>query len=131
MNYTEGQSVPFSSLLGKTLASIEGNKGSEKLVFTDKSGNVFRMLHHQDCCEGVDIEDIAGDFNDIVGSEILLAEEVTSDDTNDEYGMWTFYKLSTVKGHVTIRWYGSSEYYSVSVSFEFSHKIPTPLEKLL
>jgi hypothetical protein len=108
-------------LLGETLAHIDSVSGSDsRITFTSKSGRVWIMYHSQDCCESVEIEDIAGDFNDLVDSPILLAEVVTCDDDHPQYGsgMWTFYKLATVKGYVTIRWFGQENYYSVSVDFE-------------
>ena len=50
-----------------------------------------------------------------------MAEEVTHESTNTEYGdsqTYTFYKFATVKGYVTVRWYGTSNgYYSESVDF--------------
>ena len=116
----------FSDLVGKTLVSISGAVGDDEIVFTSDKGDVWKMLHLQDCCEDVTVEDICGDFSDLVGSPILQAEESTSTDDPegftrkhyDDSHTWTFYKLATIKGAVTIRWYGESNgYYSEEVSF--------------
>ncbi len=58
-----------------------------------------------------------------------MAEEVTNQPDTNPPGVkippyqdsftWTFYKLATIKGAVTISWYGQSNgYYNESVSFE-------------
>jgi hypothetical protein len=113
----------ISVLKGKTLASVDADE--YKIIFTTTEGEVYKMHHCQDCCENVSVEDVCGDWEDIIGSPILVAEESTnSEDTFgneycDESFTWTFYKLDTFKGGVTIRWFGSSNgYYSESVDFD-------------
>jgi hypothetical protein len=115
--------VSVSELIGKTLRSVV-RYGNERIEFESTTGERWSMCHVQDCCEGVDIEDVAGDLNDLVGSPILMAEESTNSDNPrseeylDESFTWTFYKFATAKGYVTIRWYGSSNgYYSETASF--------------
>ncbi len=118
----------FNILKGLTITSIDGLEyDSSEVIFTTSEGRRFEMSHSQDCCERVSIEDVCGDVNDLLNSPILLAEEATSEedpvDVNKEYHddlyCWTFYKLSTFKGDVTIRWYGESNgYYSVGVDFK-------------
>lgn len=72
--------------------------------------------------------DIAGDLNDLIGTPLLLADEITNEQNVNPEGVkipeyqesftWTFYKLATIKGSVTLSWYGSSNgYYNESVSF--------------
>ena len=109
-------------LKGKTLSSISGSVGDGEIVFVTTDGETYRMYHEQDCCESVCVEDIAGDLQDLVGSEILIAEEVEGESPADfeayESYTWTFYKFATRKGYVDIRWLGQSNgYYSESVSF--------------
>lgn len=110
-------------MVGKVLVSVE-NRGDE-LVFTPDNGKKYKLYHHQNCCESVSIEDVIGDLNDLIGSPILMAEEVTSGENpaditkEDQCSFtWTFYKLATIKGYVTVRWYGESNgYYSESVDW--------------
>ena len=122
----ERKEVLFSILKGKTIIKIEGlETDSDNVFFETLDGCRYHMYHSQDCCESVLIDDICGDINDILNSPILLAEEVTSNENPEgiekgyqESFTWTFYKLSTFKGDITIRWYGESNgWYSESVDF--------------
>lgn len=111
-----------AELLGKTLVKIIGTDGDNEILFVCSDGSKYRMHHYQDCCESVTIEDVCGEFDDLIGNPLLMAEEATSDENPKDYDdsfTWTFYKFATVRGYVTIRWYGSSNgYYSESVDFE-------------
>lgn len=110
----------IEALKGKTLTAAL-RLADEKIVFETTDGARYEMYHSQDCCESVYIQDICGHLEDLVGNPILTAEERTKDDPSEEYGIgcWTFYELATIKGSVTIRWYGSSNgYYGVGVHVE-------------
>lgn len=115
--------VTFESLKGKVLTDIIVFKDQESEYEPDKiefvtDTETFVMFHEQDCCENVYIESIVGDLKDLIGTEILVAEEVVDEgyDDDHEHWTWTFYKLDTNKGGVTIRWNGySNGYYSENV----------------
>src|SRR5471032_2797784 len=108
--------LSVSALLGKTLTRANGEVGGDLLVFETDDGETYQMYHDQNCCENVYIESIVGDLQDLVGSSLLVAEEICNDSEDKEYGQsqtWTFYKFATVKGYVDIRWIGESNgYYS-------------------
>lgn len=120
-------SLGVKNLLGKKLKSIERITwhDSDALLFTTEDDEVYVMTHIQDCCENVDLHEIIGELDDLIDATILMAEEVVGDKDlaaplypHEESFTWTFYKFATIKGYVTLRWYGSSNgYYSESVNF--------------
>ena len=80
------------------------------IVFTNEEGEKYALAHEQECCEEVYIESVDGDLQDLVGQQLLMAEEAHEKTDVETY---TFYKLATVKGYVTVRFYGASNgYYS-------------------
>jgi len=112
----------FADLKGTTFASITTNEESISIELID--GRKFKLAHSQCCCEEVWLEEVIGDLSDLVGTDILLAEEVSNLSDSPPLGRrpesytWTFYKLATIKGSVTFRFYGESNgYYSEEVTF--------------
>ena len=115
-------------LIGQTLSSIK-QEGNEEIIFKTVDGQSYRMYHYQHCCEIVTIEDVCGNLQNLVGSPITMAEEVSNykydegDNPDSHYGTWTFYRLATAQGYVTIRWYGESNgFYSERVDFALAKK---------
>jgi hypothetical protein len=112
--------TPISAMRGLVFTAVEGaQQGSEIVLFKAEDGREFRFWHSQDCCESVEVNQVDGDPNDLVGSPLVMAEEETSERGESQDGesiTWTFYKFATVKGYVTLRWLGRSNgYYSESV----------------
>lgn len=113
----------INTIVGLTLRSVTFDDNDDVadgdcIIFESECGRTFKMYHKQGCCEEVYIEDICGNFQDLIGFPILVAEAASNEDeykvhVNDfhvEYDIctWTFYKIDTNKGGVTIRWFGSS-----------------------
>ena len=112
----------MAQMLGKTFVQVTGAVGNFDLLFETANGERFMFAHQQDCCERVDINDIVGDLEDLVGEPLLVAEQVEGEtpvDFNErdyESVTWTFYKFATRKGYVDVRWLGESNgYYSEGV----------------
>lgn len=120
--------VEISALSGKVLTEIRGAEaGSDEVYFTTADGETYKMFHSQDCCESVSLVDVVGDVADLIGEPLYASEETNSETDPEGYKRdyppdsftWTFYKLGTRKGWVTLRWLGESNgYYGEGVDIE-------------
>jgi len=116
----------IEDIVGKTPVEIHvvdsGYKDNE-IVFLFDDGTACKFTHGHVCCEYVRIEDVNGDWEDLIGTPLLVAEErVSYDQTQlDKYDKsytWTFYTFRSIKGSVDVRWHGESNgYYSEEVDF--------------
>ena len=113
----------LSQLLGEVVVKIDVDKDNQDqfVLFTLDSGKKLKLYHYQECCEGVWLEDVVGDLDDLIGTPITTAEVVFEKKEFDnayEYGTWSFYKFATIKGYVDLRFCGESNgYYSETVDF--------------
>lgn len=121
----------FSVLQGKTLTAIKVS--NTEVIFTTSEGDEYKLYHEQDCCETVELDDVIGDWDDLIGEPLLVAEELSNkasqlmklitdgsqfDASEYESFTWTFYHMRTRKGTVMMRWLGTSNgYYSEDVHF--------------
>lgn len=115
-------------LLGKIIFDIE-KIGDYELLFSCSDGSRYRMFSSENGLGNdveVYIEDICGKLESLIGTQITMAEKVTNRDDHpvkghdeEERYIWTYYKLATAKGYVTIRWFGTSNgYYCEEAEFE-------------
>lgn len=111
----------LNDLFGRKIESVEGcYKGSNfmKIKFTDGISVVFQPSN---LCANVEIDDVNGDPQGMVGHLIKKVEVVSNKQfsAKDEYTknyLWTFYKFATLDGYIDIRWYGTSNgWYSEEV----------------
>lgn len=102
---------------GKTMKSVYLDKNSfenEAIVFVTTKGTTYVLTHITDCSESVVIESIDGDLEDLIGEPLVMAEEAyqkeEEDEEDDEWtsSTWSFYKFATIKGYVTVRFFGQS-----------------------
>ena len=110
----------FDELIGKTPWKIEQH--------TDEEGDVISLEIHFDDLTCVDfyneetggpndcraiLVDVEGELDDLIGRPLTVCEAVNQEGgTGDpRWNTWTFYRLASDQGFVTLRWGGASNGY--------------------
>ena len=105
--YRANNMCDIDDLVGKV---IKGLAYSDEYfqILTDDC--VYAFYHEYDCCESVWLTQVDGISDKIIGSRIVIAEEVV-DEKDTEYGhiTWSFYKIGTNKGMIDFRFQGESD----------------------
>lgn len=121
-------SLDLSIMKDKILTAVFVHEDETRVDLIVSSNEFYSIAHSQDCCETVYLDDVVGDWQDIMNSPILHFKEMPNEAGPQKYNIgtgyeceddsftWTFYEIATIKGSVTMKWYGSSNgYYSEKV----------------
>jgi hypothetical protein len=109
-------------IIGATIQEVTGCERESKCVTFLTDRGTLRLLHRQNCCERVYLEDANGDISDLIGGVVSVAEERSNQEgERGEYRTkYTFYTIRTTKGDLDLRWIGKDNgYYGVSVDAEW------------
>jgi hypothetical protein len=115
--------------LGQEIVDIFVNHDKSEILLVNKWGGQCKLFHDYCCCEHFEFLDLDVDelYQTLYHKPITQVELVTKekDDTKDDpqygSGTWSYFKLSTNNGTVTLRGYGSSNgFYSEEPDAQFS-----------
>jgi hypothetical protein len=112
---------PLEQLLGRTMRSVTRDQ-NKTINFSCVDGTFWQMRYEPEYyepnwCTTCEIEEVVGDLEDLVGAPIAIADESTNFGDPSESFTWTLYRLATVKGYVTVRWYGANNGYSANAMY--------------
>ena len=120
------QDARLTDMIGVTMRAVTRTR--EEMRFVAEDGRTWRLYNEQDCYGNVEIADVSGELDFLVGAPLLMADvsesttrpaDVPQSEFEAESQTWTFYKFGTLKGYVDVRWCGDSNgFYSESVDFE-------------
>jgi hypothetical protein len=114
--------LEINDIYGRTIIEIKHNKS--EFAMTLENGDVALLHHLQECCEQFELNDVSGDVDDLINSPLIMCEMSQNDKAEpkeDFQATWTFYKLATINGYVTLRFIGESNgYYSEEVDFSIN-----------
>ena len=107
-------SCDIKDMVGKKITGIYYDEENFQILTDD---GVYAFYHEQSCCESVWLTQVDGISDKIIGSRIVIAEEVVDGkDTEYSHITWSFYKIGTNKGRIDFRFQGESNgYYSETV----------------
>ncbi len=130
----EGHTIKYvSGVEFITQNDMELKPNMEEVYFVMEDGTVFGFGHKQQCCENVCLLDVEpSSSEELRGAKII--ESIVSSSSEEDPLVWTFYKIKTSKGYVTMRWGGPLSYYGMEVDvikFKKKHlngkeSMPTP-----
>lgn len=105
--------VDFNVLKGKIIEDVTYIEEESAIYFTTSKNKQYVLMHIDECCEDVDLVDIVGDLYSLVGNKIYLAEKISNSESKPLGRLqttytWTYFKLASRGGYVTLSYYGTS-----------------------